>query len=265
MWQRSLLEYETRAGVVSLDPEWEFGAYSDKRIYAPSEAVNTTVYARNIDAVSHNLFFGAKPQVYYSIYAESGSAVRPFNGLFLFVISTVTVMPNETHEWNFSWNQKNISGEPVPWPAYYEFEFGTTGRLPQFEPVWVAVTDVDHCSAKFETTPGQPSPGESIEFNASESKNSIGGHEGIRYRWDWDGDWVWDTDWSLESTSNHTFPATGDFLVRLQVCDIAGNSACAEVLVIVGNEPIPEFGTIIIPVASVTAAFVTMSSRRKRR
>lgn len=44
----------------------------------------------------------------------------------------------------------------------------------------------------------------------------------LQVRWDWDGDGVWDTTYDTTKTATHTYPAAGDYTIKLQVKDSGG-------------------------------------------
>lgn len=76
-------------------------------------------------------------------------------------------------------------------------------------------------TASFTFSPGSPSAGQSVSFDASSSRDPDGNI--IEYRWDW-GDGT-SPDVLQDPTAVHTFATSGSFFVTLRVRDDAGNTA----------------------------------------
>ena len=271
--QQDAVDKGHRIGAIPLSADLELGVYTDKHVYAPGELVNITLWAKNVGDEPRTVTFTGLPQVWYDIYAQNGSAVCTFNHLFLWVMSYETILPNETYTWDLAWpqvtyvwtNETYTNFEQVPWPAYYEIFIGNIGGLPEVDPVWVAVTDVSLCSAEFSVTSDQPLPGAPVDFEASESLNSIGGNESLQYRWDWDGDGSWDTDWTSQTVTNHTFATDGVYPVILEIRDLSGEDASVRHLVTVGSPAVPEFGSVAVPAVGVAAVFLAFLAGRRKR
>ncbi|MBN2280788.1 MAG: family 16 glycosylhydrolase [Candidatus Marinimicrobia bacterium] len=60
-----------------------------------------------------------------------------------------------------------------------------------------------------------------IIFDASVSEDD---DNRLKYRWDWENDGLWDTNFMISSQQEHQYPSSGEFVVRLEVKDYAGQT-----------------------------------------
>lgn len=79
--------------------------------------------------------------------------------------------------------------------------------------------------AKFTVSPPSGMLGNEFSFDASGSRSAQGTTDGLRVRWDWDGDGVWDTPFSGQLQATHRFSGSGTMKPRLEVIDLGGRSA----------------------------------------
>jgi PKD repeat protein len=62
--------------------------------------------------------------------------------------------------------------------------------------------------------------GMTASLDASSSNDSEDAPEDVRIRWDFDGDGTYDTDWVNAKTAEYTYPAAGEYTIKLQVKDL---------------------------------------------
>ncbi|MDH4123348.1 MAG: PKD domain-containing protein, partial [Thermoplasmata archaeon] len=103
-----------------------------------------------------------------------------------------------------------------------------------------------------------------FEVNASMSWDLEDPPAALMFRWDWDGDGTWDTLWSSSRTANYTYPAIGNYTIKMLVMDLNGTSNITTQQVTV-VEIIPEFQTLIIPILGTLGIIFAVASRRRIR
>ena len=77
-------------------------------------------------------------------------------------------------------------------------------------------------TAVFKFEPLQPSVGESVYFDASDSYDDSDPTSSLKVKWDFDGDGSWDTSWSTNKTATFSFADRGAYRSALQVKDTDG-------------------------------------------
>ncbi len=114
--------------------------------------------------------------------------------------------------------------------------------------------------AYFSVTPDSGEVFTVFAFNASGSSDLQDQTSSLEVRWDWEGDGIWETSWTTNKEALHTFSASGTYMVVLEVRDSGGlaNTTSADVEV---TEPIPEFGSILLPALALAATVLVI--RRK--
>ena len=129
---------------------------------------------------------------------------------------------------------------------------------------YAALSKADNTApiAHFTVTPPSGDASTDFTFDASGSSDFEDSGAALEVRWDWEDDGTWNTSWTTVKTATHTFGTTGTYTVKLEVRDSGGltNTTTVDVLV---TEPIPEFGTIVIP-ALALAAVLLMTRRNSR-
>ena len=108
--------------------------------------------------------------------------------------------------------------------------------------------------------PARPFAGDEVTFDASGSTDAEDGSDGLRYRWDLDGDGTWDTDFSGDPVLRHRFPVPDNVTVRVQVADSLGLADVASLPVEVSfrpdpGEPGPDHAPFDLPWGADTVAF----------
>ena len=105
-----------------------------------------------------------------------------------------------------------------------------------------------------------------FEFDASGSSDAETSAEELEARWDWDGDGNWDTDWSVGLEESHQFLQPGSYTVFVEIRDGSGLTSTDSVEVEVGGEEaIPEFSILLVPVLAVLISLIAVSLYRKKR
>lgn len=105
---------------------------------------------------------------------------------------------------------------------------------------------------------------EAVVLDASGSTDAETEGSGLAFRWDWEGDGVWDTPWSGEATGSHSYLAPGVYEASVEVRDAVGQTSTASATVTVTGEAIPEFSTVVLPVAGLLLVLVIVRSVRRR-
>ena len=104
-----------------------------------------------------------------------------------------------------------------------------------------------------------------VVFDASSSSDAESDMSVLSFRWDWDGDGAWDTSWSGEGTASHSYLQPGVYVVRVEVMDAVGLTSEASATVTVSGEAIPEFSSVVMPVAGALLVLVVVLRLRGRR
>jgi len=117
--------------------------------------------------------------------------------------------------------------------------------------------------AHFVVTPPSGDVTTRFMFDAPGSSDLEDSSTILEVRWDFDGDGTWDTNWTTVKTKTNTFGVAGTYTGMLEVRDSGGltNTTTVDVLV---TEPLPEFGTTVVPVLAL-AAVVLIAKRNSRR
>ncbi|MCU0229909.1 MAG: thrombospondin type 3 repeat-containing protein, partial [Acidobacteria bacterium] len=79
----------------------------------------------------------------------------------------------------------------------------------------------------------------SFVFDASASSDPDTGAEGMRYRWDYEGDGTWDTPFTSSPSTERRYARAGSFFARVQVADPSGLVATGEARADVAFVPDP--------------------------
>jgi hypothetical protein len=106
-----------------------------------------------------------------------------------------------------------------------------------------------------------------MHFDASGSSDPDEGFgDGITsFRWDFDGDGVWDTGASSDGKVNMQYLAPGNYTAMVEVTDSHGLSSLHAVEVAITGSAIPEFGTILLPIAGLMAVVGCAAALSRRR
>ena len=80
-------------------------------------------------------------------------------------------------------------------------------------------------TAHFKVSPSFGDSRTVFYFDARESSDDNTNMEGLKIRWDWEGDSVWDTPFSLEKEVARRFENSQWYFVTMEVMDHAGNTA----------------------------------------
>lgn len=75
--------------------------------------------------------------------------------------------------------------------------------------------------------------GAEFSFDASLTYDREDPSDSVQVRWDWDGDLEWDTGWSTDKVVGHAYQSAGDYDVRVEATDSAGQTDVATVAVAV--------------------------------
>jgi len=110
-----------------------------------------------------------------------------------------------------------------------------------------------------------PVPGDTIHpisFNASSSYHPDPTKSITGYRWDFQGDGIFDTGYLPDPVTSHQYSVIGNYTVILEVVDQDGMTDIVTSVVTIQSEPIPEFGTVLLPVLSLVV-LVAVAFRRR--
>jgi len=96
-------------------------------------------------------------------------------------------------------------------------------------------------TAAFTVTPTSGDTNTIFQFDASTSSDNEDLTSALQVRWDFDDDGVFETPWATDKTANFTYPAAGNYTVRLEIEDTGGlvDSAIRSVSVRIPGALIP--------------------------
>ncbi len=112
-----------------------------------------------------------------------------------------------------------------------------------------------------------PVPGDTINpisFDASSSYHPDPTKSITGYRWDFQGDGIFDTGYLPGPVTSHQYSAVGNYTVILEVVDQDGMTNITTSVITIQSEPVPEFGTVLLPVLSIVALVAVAIRRRSQ-
>jgi len=264
--------------------------YSASHVYTSLDEFTLTAYAA--DDQNHNVSATAtvevistnwRPQILAVLLEPSDSSVSPGEPVWFNVTvsdiegDTVTVTLDFGDGTGSESESTAEPGIPVELSFSHSFEYG---RDSPYEVIVTAVDDAEHETGVWDEDAvdllvnSPPTADVTVEvlgdaaenaffFDVSSSFDMETSASELRVRWDWNADGTWDSDWSTDKEFVHEFSSSGVHEVVLEVMDNVGLTDSVEFTVVVGEEAIPEFSALVLPVLAVLLIVVVLSRRRR--
>jgi parallel beta-helix repeat protein len=159
---------------------------------------------------------------------------------------------NSTAEWKFSEPGLHIVRVQVRDSDFALSQAEYYLSLVNFDPV-----------ASFSAMPPSGDLMSVFEFNATSSYDHEDPSDSLMVRWDFDQDGVWEVNWTTDKSAVFQYSASGAYTVTLEVMDTVGAVNSTQMVVVV-TAVIPEFGSVTLPVVSITAMLVAGIWLRRR-
>jgi nitrous oxidase accessory protein NosD len=140
----------------------------------------------------------------------------------------------------------------------YDIDGDSFDHYPRMVPVPATIRPM----ASFDAAPVPGDTIHPISFDASSSYHPDSTKSITGYRWDFQGDGIFDTGYLPAPTTSHQYSVIGDYTVILEVVDQDGMTDIVTFVITIQSEPIPEFGTVLVPVLSVVVLIAVAIRRR---
>jgi peptide/nickel transport system substrate-binding protein len=214
-----------------------------------------TVPMLDSDYGTYPIFTGYRNDTINTLLRAAGSDMNPTTRAATYTEMSMNVYEDCPYIWltqpcNFHVERSWISG------YYYNPMFGGL----YFPALSKSASDTPP-RAYFAVTPSSGDVTTMFMFDAHGSSDLEEPNTTLEVRWDWEDDGIWDTSGTTTKDASHLFSAPGAYMVVLEVRDSGGLTNTTSIEVVV-TEPIPEFGSILIPGLAL-AAVILMTRRIK--
>jgi len=265
------------------DPDLLMEIITEKKVFAVGENVNVTIRLTNTGPDQVLINYTGYPYVFYSVLDAYGNQLYDvmLHSNIILPVGTDTIGPGESKDivyngnpdsglpFMIAWDQTDDGGSQVPAPGYYElvgrFDLVSSPVPVMIESSWILIGSPSQLVAEFTYEPSVVYTDTIVMANASNSRNMADGTEGLTFRWDWENDGIWDTSWSSAPVAYHQYQVSGIYTMKLEVMDLLGYSATADVEIDVTGPDVPEFSGLWVPLAIVIAMFSLLLVRRRNK